>query len=43
VDVFWWGDAENAMDYWADGLAQHLVALGVQQPASTANVADLEL
>jgi Protein of unknown function (DUF3313) len=43
VDVFWWGDAQNAMDYWADGLAQHLVALGVQQPASTATAADLKL
>jgi Protein of unknown function (DUF3313) len=31
VDVFTWGDADNAMDYWANGLDQRLVALGVQQ------------
>src|SRR5438094_803270 len=30
VDVFQWGDAENAIDYWANGLEQRLVALGVQ-------------
>jgi hypothetical protein len=35
VDVFWWGDAENAMDYWANGLDQHLVTLGTQHAAST--------
>jgi Protein of unknown function (DUF3313) len=27
---FEWGDAENAMDYWADGLDKRLVTLGVQ-------------
>ncbi len=31
VDVFQWGDAENAMDYWANGLDKRLVSLGVQQ------------
>jgi hypothetical protein len=36
VDVFQWGDAENAMDYWANGLDQRLVALGVQHTGSTA-------
>jgi hypothetical protein len=30
VDVFWWGDAENAMGYWADGIDQRLVTLGTQ-------------
>lgn len=36
IDVFQWGDAENAMDYWANGLDQRLVTLGVQHTASTA-------
>jgi hypothetical protein len=36
VTVFTWGDADNAMDYWANGLDQRLVALGVQQTAATA-------
>jgi len=36
VDVFQWGDAENAMDYWANGLDQRLVTLGVQHTGSTA-------
>jgi hypothetical protein len=40
VDVFWWGDAENAMDYWANGLDQHLVALGTRQKASTITAAN---
>jgi len=38
VTVFQWGDAENAMDYWADLTDQRLVAFGVQQtpaPAAT--------
>jgi hypothetical protein len=30
VDVWQWGDAENAINYWADGLDQKLVAFGVQ-------------
>jgi hypothetical protein len=30
VDVWQWGDAENAIDYWAKGLDQKLVAFGVQ-------------
>jgi hypothetical protein len=38
VTVFTWGDADNAMDYWANGLDQRLVALGVQQTAATAAV-----
>jgi hypothetical protein len=33
VNVFWWGDAENAMDYWANGLDQGLVTLGTQHTA----------
>jgi hypothetical protein len=28
--VWQWGDAEHAMDYWANGLDQRLVTLGVQ-------------
>lgn len=34
VDVFTWGDADNAMDYWAKGLDERLVTLGVQHSAS---------
>jgi hypothetical protein len=30
VDVFRWGDAENAIDYWANLTDQRLVAFGVQ-------------
>jgi hypothetical protein len=30
VTVFQWGDAENAIDYWANLLDQRLVAFGVQ-------------
>ena len=29
--VWQWGDADNAMKYWANGLDQRLVSLGVQQ------------
>ncbi len=36
VDVFQWGDAENAIDYWADLSDQRLVSFGVQQTSSTA-------
>lgn len=36
IDVFQWGDADNAMDYWANGLSQRLVTLGVQHTASAA-------
>jgi hypothetical protein len=28
--VWQWGDAEHAMDYWANGLDQRLVTLGIQ-------------
>jgi len=35
VDVWQWGDAENAIDYWADGLDQKLVAFGVQNSGPT--------
>jgi hypothetical protein len=34
--VWQWGDAENAMDYWANGLDQRLVTLGIQHSAGTA-------
>jgi hypothetical protein len=30
VDVFKWGDAENAIDYWAGLTDKRLVSLGVQ-------------
>lgn len=36
VTVWQWGDADNAMKYWAGGLDQRLVTLGVQHTASTA-------
>jgi hypothetical protein len=36
VDVFEWGDTENAIDYWADELDQKLVSFGVQKSAATA-------
>lgn len=35
VDVFQWGDAENAMDYWADGLDKRFVSLGVQTSSTS--------
>jgi Protein of unknown function (DUF3313) len=35
VDVFWWGDAESAMDYWANRLDQRLVTLGIQRTVPT--------
>jgi uncharacterized protein DUF3313 len=31
--VWQWGDAENAMSYWANALDQRLVKLGVEQTA----------
>jgi Protein of unknown function (DUF3313) len=34
VDVFQWGDAENAIDYWANLTDQRLVAFGVQSSAA---------
>ncbi|MGH7934065.1 MAG: DUF3313 domain-containing protein [Candidatus Binataceae bacterium] len=37
VDVFTWGDANNAMNYWADGLGKRLVTLGVQQSGTAAS------
>ena len=36
VDVFQWGDAQNAIDYWANGLGQRLVTLGVQHTGTVA-------
>jgi len=36
VTVFQWGDAENAMDYWANLTDQRLASFGVQQTAATA-------
>jgi hypothetical protein len=32
--VWQWGDAEHAMDYWAEGLDQRLATLGIQHSAS---------
>jgi Protein of unknown function (DUF3313) len=40
ADVFQWGDAENAMNYWANGLDQRLVSMGAgnqPSPAAAAN------
>jgi hypothetical protein len=37
VDVVKWGDAENVMNYWANGLDQRLVTLGVQQQNGAAS------
>ncbi len=34
--VWQWGDAENAMNYWANGLDQRLVTLGVQHNGAVA-------
>jgi len=34
--VWQWGDADNAMNYWANGLDQKLASLGVQHTTSTA-------
>jgi hypothetical protein len=34
--VWQWGDADNAMNYWAKGLDQRLVSLGVQQSTPAA-------
>jgi len=36
VTVFQWGDAENAMDYWANLADQRLVSFGVQQSSAAA-------
>jgi len=36
VTVFQWGDAENAIDYWADLTDQRLQSFGVQQTTSAA-------
>jgi hypothetical protein len=34
--VWQWGDADNAMNYWATGLDQRLVTLGIQHSSSSA-------
>src|SRR5271154_4049767 len=34
VDVWQWGDAENAMDYWGNEIDQRLVSWGVQPSSS---------
>jgi hypothetical protein len=36
VDVFQWGDAENAINYWADGLGKRLQTLGVHRTRTSA-------
>lgn len=38
--VWQWGDADNAMNSWADGLDKRLVSLGVQQTPGAAASAD---
>lgn len=40
ADVFQWGDAENAMNYWANGLDQRLVTLGAGKQSSAAAAAN---
>lgn len=37
VDVFQWGDAENAVDYWANLTDQRLVSFGVQSSVPAAS------
>jgi hypothetical protein len=37
VDVWEWGDAENAMNYWATALDQRLASMGIQQTGSAAS------
>jgi len=39
VDVWEWGDADNVMNYWANGLDQRLASLGIQQTGGTATSA----
>jgi uncharacterized protein DUF3313 len=34
ADVFQWGDAQNAMNYWANGLNERLVSLGAGKQSS---------
>jgi hypothetical protein len=34
VTVFQWGDAENAMNYWANLIDQRLASWGVQQSSA---------
>ncbi len=36
VDVWEWGDAENAMNYWANALDQRLASMGIQQTGAVA-------
>lgn len=35
INVFQWGDAQNVMDYWANGLDKRLATLGIQQSGTT--------
>jgi len=37
VTVWQWGDADNAMNYWAKGLDQRLVTLGIQNTGALAS------
>jgi hypothetical protein len=34
--VWEWGDADHAMNYWANALDQRLASLGIQQTGATA-------
>ncbi len=38
VTVFQWGDAQNAIDYWANLADERLASFGVKQTGSTAAV-----
>jgi hypothetical protein len=40
VDVWKWGDADNAMNYWANALDQRLASLGIQQTTGSASAAN---
>jgi len=40
ADVFQWGDAENAMNYWANGLNERLVSLGAGKRLSSTAAAN---
>lgn len=36
IDVFQWGDTQNAVNYWADGLGKRLQTLGVHRTRTSA-------
>ncbi len=40
ADVFQWGDAQNAMNYWANGLNERLVAMGAGNKSNSTAAAN---